>query len=48
MSNEEIRSAALTFAQVKRNEGPRVNTNESTMASRLRDFSRMTPPPASV
>ncbi|XP_049348188.1 uncharacterized protein LOC125812755 [Solanum verrucosum] len=49
MTNEEIRSAFLTLAQVmtaqvNRDVGPRVNANESTVTSKLRDFVRMNPP----
>ena len=49
MTNEEIRSAFLILAramaaQATRDMGPRVNANESTAASRLRDFVRMNPP----
>ncbi|XP_049406161.1 uncharacterized protein LOC125869764 [Solanum stenotomum] len=49
MTNEEIRVAFLTLvqammAQANRNVGPRVNANESTAASRLRDFVRMNSP----
>uniref|UniRef100_M1DT66 Gag-pol polyprotein n=1 Tax=Solanum tuberosum TaxID=4113 RepID=M1DT66_SOLTU len=49
MTNEEIRAAFLTLAQamttqVNRDVGPRVNANESTVASRLRDFVSMNPP----
>ncbi|XP_049358703.1 uncharacterized protein LOC125823359 [Solanum verrucosum] len=48
MTNEEIRAAFLTLAQAtttqaNRDVGPRVNANESTAASRLRDFVRMNP-----
>ncbi|XP_015170329.1 uncharacterized protein [Solanum tuberosum] len=49
MTNEEIRSAFLILAramaaQATRDMGPRVNANEGTMASKLRDFVRMNPP----
>ena len=49
MANGEIREALLTLAramttQVNRDIGPSVNTMESTMTSRLRDFLRMNPP----
>ncbi|XP_049410605.1 uncharacterized protein LOC125873796 [Solanum stenotomum] len=49
MTNEEIRTAFLPLAramttQVNRGMRPRVNANESTMTSRLRDFVRMNPP----
>ena len=49
MANGEIREALLTLAramttQVNRDIGPRVNTVESTMTSRLRDFMRINPP----
>ncbi|WMV24741.1 hypothetical protein MTR67_018126 [Solanum verrucosum] len=49
MTNEEIRVAFITLAQAlmaqaNRDVGPRVNANESTTASRLRDFVRMNPP----
>ncbi|MCQ8086693.1 retrotransposon gag domain-containing protein, partial [Salmonella enterica] len=45
----EIRSAFLILAramaaQATRDMGPRVNANEGTMASKLRDFVRMNPP----
>ncbi|XP_049414705.1 uncharacterized protein LOC125877459 [Solanum stenotomum] len=48
MTNEEIRAAFLTLAramtaQANRDVGPRVNANESTAASRLRDFVTMNP-----
>ncbi|WMV54875.1 hypothetical protein MTR67_048260, partial [Solanum verrucosum] len=43
MTNEEIRMAFLTHAramtaQLNRDVGPRVNANEGTVASRLRDL----------
>ena len=46
ISNGEIREALLTLdramtTQVNRDIGPSVNTMESTMTSRLRDFLRM-------
>ncbi|XP_049354640.1 uncharacterized protein LOC125819208 [Solanum verrucosum] len=49
MTNEEIRTDFLTLAQAmtaqaNRDVGPKVNANESTVASRLRDFVRMNPP----
>ncbi|KAK4729667.1 hypothetical protein R3W88_022655 [Solanum pinnatisectum] len=49
MTNEDIRSALLTLAQgmtaqVNRDVWPRMNDNESTMASRLKDFVRINPP----
>ncbi|KAK4713360.1 hypothetical protein R3W88_019267 [Solanum pinnatisectum] len=49
MTNKEIRSVFLILArameaQETRDVGPRVNTNEATMASKLRDFVRMNPP----
>ncbi|WMV13523.1 hypothetical protein MTR67_006908 [Solanum verrucosum] len=49
MTNEEIRAAFLTLAQAmtaqaNRDVEPRVNANESTTASRLRDFVRRNPP----
>ncbi|XP_049368009.1 uncharacterized protein LOC125832866 [Solanum verrucosum] len=49
MTNEEIRAAFLTLdqamtAQANRDVGLRVNANESTVASRFRDFVRMNPP----
>uniref|UniRef100_M1DSB0 CCHC-type domain-containing protein n=1 Tax=Solanum tuberosum TaxID=4113 RepID=M1DSB0_SOLTU len=48
MTNEEIRSAFLTLAramkaQETRDVGPRVNVNEGTITSKLRDFVRMNP-----
>ncbi|XP_049385638.1 uncharacterized protein LOC125849627 [Solanum stenotomum] len=49
MTNEEIRAAFLTIAQAmtaqaNRDVVPRVNANESTADSRLRNFVRMNPP----
>ncbi|WMV32731.1 hypothetical protein MTR67_026116 [Solanum verrucosum] len=49
MTNEEMKLALLTLAkammdEVYRDVGLRVNAIESTMASRLRDFSRMNSP----
>ncbi|XP_049345422.1 uncharacterized protein LOC125809933 [Solanum verrucosum] len=56
MTNEEVRPALLIMAQAVTTQAqamtaqankdvrPRVNANESSMASRLRDFSRMNPP----
>ena len=49
MTNEKIRAAFLTLAQAMTAQAnldvvPRVNVNESTAASRLRDFVRMNPP----
>ena len=46
MTNQEIRAVFLTLAQVMmdqvgRHVGTRMNANESTMTSRLRDFVRM-------
>uniref|UniRef100_M1DP86 Gag-pol protein n=1 Tax=Solanum tuberosum TaxID=4113 RepID=M1DP86_SOLTU len=47
-TNEEIRMAFLTLTRAMTTQenidmGPRVNANESTVASRLRDFVRMNP-----
>ena len=49
MANGETREALLTLAQamttqVNRDTGPRVNSMESIMTIRLRDFIRMNPP----
>ncbi|XP_049394720.1 uncharacterized protein LOC125859010 [Solanum stenotomum] len=49
MTNEDIRAAFLTLAQAmtaqaNRDVEPRVNTNENTAASRLRDIVRVNPP----
>ncbi|XP_049406201.1 uncharacterized protein LOC125869816 [Solanum stenotomum] len=49
MTNEDIRTAFITsaqsmMAQANRDVGPRVNANESIVASRLKDFVRMNPP----
>ncbi|XP_049378060.1 uncharacterized protein LOC125842795 [Solanum stenotomum] len=48
MTNEEIKSTFLILAramaaQATRDVGPRVNANEGTMVSNLRDFVRMNP-----
>ena len=49
MANEDFRGSLVSLAQsmmsqVNRDVEPRINTLESTMNSRLREFVRMNPP----